>query len=300
LFPPTSAFEAVGNVNYSEYVDADHQAVHNTGVAINIYLKYHQGLNGQSLYAMRTASELPGSEAEIPNTTADWWDGLIDTEAGLPEWSELFGSPDVCERSHCQSTFSPAAYLVDMMCFLQRATDTPGKTALDYLLERRPDLGTLQLTCENSETLMPQIDLMIEIMEQIVAHSADGASIPAGSIGQTTWESEQLAALPEHKDPAAYEKLREKAFPFNRLPFDLWLEEGRRYLKQMSVARDDLMRTMPLKAGVSALQVAGETLGMSTLERERDHRGPQHEDRRPGRLLGRRYRRWNSSATSRR
>ena len=245
-----------------------HQAVHNTGVALNIYLKYHQGLNGQSLYAMRTVSGLPKSEAEIPDTTADWWDGLIDTEAGLPEWSELFGSPDACECSHCQSTFSPAAYLVDMMYFLQHAADDTGKTALDYLLERRPDLGTLQLTCENSETLMPQIDLVIEIMEQIVAHSADGVSIPAGSIGQTTLESEQLAALPEHMDPAAYEKLRETAFPFNRLPFDLWLEEGRRYLKQMNVARDDLMRTMPPKAGVGALQIAGETLGMSTRERE--------------------------------
>src|SRR6185503_19824222 len=112
----------------------------------------------------------------------------------------------------------PAAYLVDMMYFLQHATDGADKTALDFLHERRPDLGTLQLTCDNTETLMPQIDLVIEIMEQIVAHSTDGASIPEGSIGQTTWESELLEAQPEHMDPAAYEKLREAAFPFNKLP----------------------------------------------------------------------------------
>jgi hypothetical protein len=244
-----------------------HQAVHNAGVALNLYLKYHQGLNGGSLYAMRAASELPGVQ-DVKDEVLDWWDGLLDAETELPEWSELFGSPDACGCSHCQSTFGPGAYLVDMMYFLQHATDGADKTALDSLLERRPDLGALQLTCENTETEMPQIDLVIEIMEQIVAHSADGASIPEGSVGQTTWESEQLNAQPEHMDPAAYEKLREAPFPFDQLPFDLWLEEGRRYLKRMSVVRDELMRVMPPKSGVGALQIAGEALGMSTLERE--------------------------------
>ena len=244
-----------------------HQAVHNAGVALNVYMKYRQGLNGGSLYAMRASSELPGQH-DVADEMLDWWDGLLDFETNLPEWSELFGSPDACECSHCQSAFSPAAYLVDMMYFLQHATDGADKTALDFLLERRPDLGTLQLTCDNTETLMPQIDLVIEIMEQIVAHSTDGASIPEGSIGQTTWESELLEAQPEHMDPAAYEKLREAAFPFNKLPFDLWLEEGRRYLKRMSVVRDELMRVTPPKTGVGAIQIAGETLGMSTLERE--------------------------------
>jgi len=36
----------------------------------------------------------------------------------------------------------------------------------------------------------------------------------------------------------------------------------------MSVARDELMRVTPPKTGVGPLQIAGETLGMSTLERE--------------------------------
>ena len=89
-------------------------------------------------------------------------------------------------------------------------------------------------------------------MEQIVAHSTDGASLPEGSIGQTTWESELLEAQPEHMDPAAYEKLREEAFPFNKLPFDLWLEEGRRYLKRMSVVRDELIEGRRLRKPASA------------------------------------------------
>ncbi|MEW6731025.1 MAG: neuraminidase-like domain-containing protein [Acidobacteriota bacterium] len=238
------------------------QAVHNTAVALNLYMRYHQGLNSTSLYAMRTA-KLPTS-TNISTSKSK----LLSANTDLPEWSELFGSPDACECSHCQSALSPSAYLVDMMYFLQKATDGAGKNALDYLLERRPDLGTLQLTCENTNTELPQIDLVIEIMEEIVAHSVDGKSIPPNSIGQTTWDSKMLAAQPEHTEPEAYEKLREAVFPFDRLPFDLWLEEGRCYLKQMGIARDELMRALLPKSSVNTLQIATETLAMSNREQE--------------------------------
>ena len=223
-------------------------AVHSTAVALNVYMRYQPQLN-TSLHVLNTP-KLPLAEA------------------GLPEWSELFGSTDACECTHCQSALSPAAYLVDMMDFLQRATDSTGKNGLDYLLERRPDLGLLQLTCENTETTLPQIDLVIEIMEQIVANSTDGMTIPATGQEQTTWTSEVLAAQPEHFLPAAYEKLQPAIYPFPQLPFSLWLSESRRYLQQMGVKRDELMRVMPLQPTVDDVALATEALGMSPLERE--------------------------------
>src|SRR5262249_6260843 len=59
-----------------------------------------------------------------------------------------------------------------VMHFLQirQARATP-KTALDVLLEpgRRPDLADMELTCENTEVIIPYVDLVNEILEDAVA-----------------------------------------------------------------------------------------------------------------------------------
>ena len=229
------------------------KALHITSLALNVYLRFNPNLNRLSLAALRM-SQPPAREALARATIA------------LPEWEELFGSADACECSHCESALSPAAYLVDSMAFLERAVDGNGNNALDELLARRPDLGTLRLTCENTETPLPHIDLVNEILEAIVA-SADGRTLPGTAIGETTWESDHLAAQPEHVEPAAYDVVRASMYPFDTLPFDLWADEGRRYLKQMGIARAELMRALPAKPGVTQLHIATEALGMSSLER---------------------------------
>ena len=103
------------------------------------------------------------------------------------------------------------------------------------------------------------------MLEAIVA-SADGATLPAGAIQPTTWDAELLAAQAEYTSPAAYDIIRGSAYPFD-LPFDLWAEEGRRYLTRMGIARDEVMRVMPAHSDVTAIDVASETLGMSKQER---------------------------------
>ena len=230
------------------------QALHITSVSLNVYVRFHPRLNGLSLAAL----EMP----QLPKAQ-----GLARAATTLPEWQDLFGSSDACECSDCQSVTSPAAYLVDMMAFLQRAVDSADNNALDELLERRPDLGALQLTCDNTNTELPQIDLVNEILEQLAA-STDGKTLSGSAIGPTTWDSEELAAQPEYLVSAAYDVLSAAVYPFDQLPFDLWSEEGRRYLKQMGIARDDLMRAMPPKPGVRTLEIATETLGMTSNERE--------------------------------
>ncbi|MFH0344526.1 MAG: neuraminidase-like domain-containing protein [Chromatiales bacterium] len=241
------------------------KAVHVTSLALNVYLRYHPRLNSLSLTALqmpqRPASAATSALAKPQPDNQD----LAKATIAIPEWEELFGSPDACECAHNESALSPAAYLVDTMAFLQRAVDTSGNNALDELLARRPDLGTLQLTSENTDTELPHIDLVIEMLEAIVT-SADGKTLSPAAIGPTTWDSDLLAAQPEHLEPAAYEIARTAIYPFDHLPFDLWAEEGRRYLVKMGIARDELMRVMPTHHGVGQEDIAAEALGMSGIE----------------------------------
>ena len=109
-----------------------------------------------------------------------------------PSLRSLFGDLDYCECRHCKSVLGPAAYLTDLMHFLQRSklTANPGGglsdanydlslnrylefavggTVLGALLQRRPDLADLELSCENTDTKIPYIDLVLEILENAVA-----------------------------------------------------------------------------------------------------------------------------------
>ncbi|HEB92098.1 MAG TPA: hypothetical protein ENI94_01195 [Gammaproteobacteria bacterium] len=224
------------------------KAVHITAVALNVYMRYNPQLNGPSLPVMRSV-QLKG-EAALAQESLD-----------LPEWETLFGSADACACTHCESALSPAAYLVDIMDFLIRAVDDTGKTGLDAFLERRPELGRLKLTCENSDTSLPQIDLVNEILEHIVVFGVNG-DIPESYAAETTWETDALEIQPEYLLPAAYDTLREAVYPFG-LPFDLWFVEGRRYLEQMGVSRYDLMQAMPPHADVGPNLLAAEALGLS-------------------------------------
>src|SRR6185436_3261153 len=93
----------------------------------------------------------------------------------VPELSALFGSLDFCSCGHCQSVNSPAAYLVDAFNFLRdrAARETTSGAAAprvkDLLLARRPDLAEIELTCENTNTPMPYVDLVLEVLEDAVA-----------------------------------------------------------------------------------------------------------------------------------
>ena len=107
------------------------------------------------------------------------------TVVEIPELSTLFGSLDFCSCGDCQSVNSPAAYLVDVLNFLNdRKTKlpdtepTPDPPAVppsvkDLLFARRPDLGEIELTCENTNTPLPYVDLVLEVLEDAVAPFAE-------------------------------------------------------------------------------------------------------------------------------
>ena len=81
----------------------------------------------------------------------------------IPDWAQMFGSLELCDCQHCRSVYGPAAYLVDLLQFLDVPAKSPKATPLDHLIGnkekqvpgRRPDLAHIKLTCENTENAMP-------------------------------------------------------------------------------------------------------------------------------------------------
>jgi hypothetical protein len=92
-----------------------------------------------------------------------------DPPFSIPDWESLFGSADFCECQHCASVVGPAAYLTDILHFLEQRPATQNRNAKDVLFARRPDLGEVELTCENTNTTLPYLDLVNEVLEAAVA-----------------------------------------------------------------------------------------------------------------------------------
>lgn len=167
----------------------------------------------------------------------------------FPTMESLFGSMDFCECEHCRSVLSPAAYLVDLLQFIDtepqlwddflrewsekhNGQEYPHKgknglalKAYDVLVERRPDLPHIPLTCENTHTVLPYIDIVNEILEYYVANGRLAEEATRDTGGATT---QDLLAEPQNVIREAYDKLDEARYPL-KLPFDLWLETVRQF-----------------------------------------------------------------------
>lgn len=194
--------------------------------------------------------------------------GLAESQAvmkkQLPNYSELFGSPDLCECEHCRSVVSPAAYFVELLRFLWRSRkNTDGKSPLDMLDLRRPDLKYLPLTCENTNTIIPYIDLATEVMEYYTAHDS-----LVGFQGHDTAEAtaEELRANAQNVVVQAYKTLSEAKYPFN-LPYHQPLDVIRAYSDHLGVSRAEAMRVVnPTPNASTARALAAESLRISEEE----------------------------------
>ena len=191
--------------------------------------------------------------------------------ASSPTWQTLFGSLSFCACEHCRSVYSPEAYLVDLLQFLkqQPATEPDGtvrddKTALDVLFKYRGDIGDIELSCDNTDTEMPYIDLVNEVLESAVVRQQLVAQ-------QTTWTAEELRANAEYMNDLAYRRVAMEVYP-RLLPFNLWLWEARTYLGHLGVSLDELMDILQ-RRGLSDFNqpdldqaIAFERLGLSPQE----------------------------------
>lgn len=96
----------------------------------------------------------------------------------LTGYEDLFGSQSYCDCGHCDSILSPAAYFVDLMSFVDEnitKKDFTGAAASHALKlqVRRPDLWKVPLSCDNTHTLIPTLEVINEILENALAARID-------------------------------------------------------------------------------------------------------------------------------
>ncbi len=194
--------------------------------------------------------------------------------ATFPNLQTLFESESLCECEECQSVLGAAAYLTDILDFLgQRgATGKPkssgGESVCEELLARRPDIAQIELNCENTDTALPYIDLVNELLEEAVLAPAAAEATALQRKRQTTLSTPELNANPEYAEAGAYEKLAASAYPWT-LPFDLPLAEARAYLHQLELTRAELIEAFqPVDAHppAQAETLTWEQLGLSAPE----------------------------------
>jgi peptidoglycan hydrolase-like protein with peptidoglycan-binding domain len=186
----------------------------------------------------------------------------------FPNLQTLFGPDSFCACQDCQSVLGPAAYLVDLLEFLKHRTANANQSVRDVLLARRPDIAQIELICANTNTALPYIDLVNELLEDAVAPPAD--PIKADRARQTTLTTAELNANPQYVNQMAYAKLAGPVavYPWT-LPFDLPLAETRAYLRQLGLDRVQLLHTFQKPMGYPSGQaraIAVETLGFTAVE----------------------------------
>ncbi len=138
---------------------------------------------------------------------------------GVPNWESLFGSIELCDCDQCRSVLSPAAYFTDILHFLaERPAVAAGKSAKDVLFERRPDLGEIELTCDNTNTPLPYVDLVDEVLENAIADPS--FTVASGLVADLDAESVSQALQ------TAFDG---RGFPLSRRAFVMVLQAGQRW-----------------------------------------------------------------------
>jgi hypothetical protein len=151
---------------------------------------------------------------------------LVNDLREIDGFDKLFGSQDYCDCEHCRSIFSPAAYFTDLMYFVQENvskkvfTGTKSNHPL-YLRRRRPDLWTLTLSCANTNTEIPYLQVVNAVLEKYLQSELNVTNV-YNFLKNADWSIHQ--------------------------PFHLELEELRLYLSHFDIRLYDIYRDMDLDA----------------------------------------------------
>ena len=145
----------------------------------------------------------------------------------LPTLEDLLGNMDYCSCDNCKSVLSPAAYLVDLLQFIDLSGIPHTKmNPIDAFGIRRPDIENILLSCENTNTALPYIDLVNEILEYYVLHN-NLIALEGHDVAEDAKQADLLAE-PQFVEKQVYENnLKQEVFPYN-LPFHQPLETLRR------------------------------------------------------------------------
>jgi Tc toxin complex TcA C-terminal TcB-binding domain/Neuraminidase-like domain/Salmonella virulence plasmid 28.1kDa A protein len=192
-----------------------------------------------------------GAGGESVLSTANASPAMVDQFRKLDGFDDLFGAQTICNCTHCQSVLSPAAYFVDMMRYIdvnvtQKVFVGAQANHSFKLKNRRPDLWSLELTCDNTETLIPTLDIINDILEQFVFKS-QGLTATAGD--------------PQPTQAAVYRRLKDAKDSFLQ-PFVLPLRRIEAYISHFDRTRADVARVL----GVDSTTYTRARLGLSLAE----------------------------------
>jgi hypothetical protein len=158
---------------------------------------------------------------------------------------------------------SPAAYLCEILQYLRNnnldpkklVTDTSGSgsvsiegTALENLLRRRPDITEIELSCDNTNVVLPYIDLANEVMESFIVHTTNMSPSSSNTPMQYTIDafnvsgesSQDLLSQPAHLNVRAYTAISSAVYPFS-LPYHQAIDAQRTFLDFLKVERVSLL-----------------------------------------------------------
>jgi Salmonella virulence plasmid 28. len=230
-----------------------HAAFHITAVTLDDFVKttkldkavatrYYE----EAHMAIIRTTGVMGSILDMLTGSFDWTNvgntgtSIKDYLRDIPGYQDLFGELAFCDCSDCQSIYSPAAYFVDLMQFVDRyviARHFTGTNA-DHVLNiktRRPDLWSLELSCENTTALVPYLDIINEILEAYIAQKKGYTGNLNDRAAVETWVYKGEMAL---EKPGTW-KNGIHAF---QQPFHLPLEAVQTYLGHFEHTREDICR----------------------------------------------------------
>jgi hypothetical protein len=216
----------------------------------------HAAAEGRALAAQLSFVQMRQAIETLPFAIdGDLEQQRADTAVALKQVANarvLFGAQALCACKHCRSVLSPAAYFVDLLDLLDFGSSAkkkrrqhgsarvtrasaaqPGRNALEVLLARRPDLDRVTLSCENTLTPLPYIDIVNEVLEGFIAN--ENLAHDTGNA-----HADELRAVPQYVNARAYERLATASYPMT-LPFHRPLAVVRLYLGQLDVRRQDLL-----------------------------------------------------------
>jgi hypothetical protein len=236
---------AVLRYNQANFLRAFAGSLGGADTATSIYQRARQ-IHGASLnvaisYAnARNALNFGGSSQVMGGISAP----SAGSTAAAATLETLFGSLDTCDCDDCESILSAAAYLVDLLHYLDQpppagSTDENPQTVL---FGRRPDLQYLPLSCENTNVALPYIDVVNETLESFVAEGGSLANFQGFDTGDTLTSAE-LLAVPQNINNAAYVTLQDSFFP-TPLPFNRPLALLRQHIGALNLSLPDAMETL--------------------------------------------------------
>lgn len=207
--------------------------------------EYHKNavhINQSTLHQFGIVKDLVASPHYRATTVCNIHESVSNHYENLPSYKSLFGDLDYLECDYSESVFSPAAYFLDIMKIVDDYITQPNvypvrRIPAGYKFEeRRPDLFNVELTSNNTNDIIPYIDVINKVLEKNIESIAKIENAP------------KFIGLSK--------------YPFNS-PYNLPLQKIRLSLNKIGVSLSDIYNDFKNPNQVNFLDIAREELGLS-------------------------------------